>query len=171
MKRGTTVFLVLCVLYLAGWGGMFAARTFRWTYYQWTFFTLVYTASAILVMAALVLGVWSRINFGKGLPHYLNAQEPLPGDDFVAVTEGSDLERSAAKRLSTGSGFSEKVAFPSPVGPVPTYADAFSNEPRRPALAHSPIDDEPARLTRMTSNASDRSHSSQHSIGKRFVIE
>jgi hypothetical protein len=170
-KHSMTVFLVLCVLYLGGWSGMFAARTFRWTFFDWTFFTILYTASAVLVLVALILGIWSRVNFGHGLSNYLNAQETLPGDDFVAVTDAQDLERSASR----GSAFSEKIAFPSPTGPVPTYAEAFGPEqPRPPMPAHmvSPARSSPvASLARTESNASTRSHSSQHSIGKRFVIE
>jgi hypothetical protein len=65
-----TIFLVLSVGYLAGWAIMFLSLSFRWTFVQWRFFSLMAIASVVLTLAALVLGVMCRVNFGKGLPHY-----------------------------------------------------------------------------------------------------
>lgn len=64
------IFLVMSVLYLAGWGAMFASDTFRWTFVTWTFYSLIASASAILALITLVLGVMCRMNFGKGLSRY-----------------------------------------------------------------------------------------------------
>lgn len=63
-------FLALGFLYLVGWGAMFAAPTFRWTFVQWRFFSLMAIASVLLTIATLVLGVLCRLSFGKGLPRY-----------------------------------------------------------------------------------------------------
>ncbi|KAJ3736858.1 hypothetical protein DFJ43DRAFT_1129029 [Lentinula guzmanii] len=104
------VFLLLSILYLAVWGVMFLADTFRWLFWSWRFFSLMATFSVALTVLAFILGIVCRLNFGKGLLRYLNAQEPLPGDDFTPVTFGSDPE---------------KVAFPSNQQPIPTFSAAF----------------------------------------------
>ncbi|KII93632.1 hypothetical protein PLICRDRAFT_35861 [Plicaturopsis crispa FD-325 SS-3] len=190
------IFLGLCIVYMAGWAAMFAATTFRWTFVQWRFFSVIASASVALTIAAFGLGLVCRINFGKGLPRYLNAQEPLPGDDFVpALPYGNDLE---------------KVDFPSNEKPVPTYSAAFGSgdevpppgqmfagrqmgprfysanaEPfeseadvTAPQRAHTRSPSEVSReapLVRKTSRASERSFDSttSSSLGhsKRWVIE
>ncbi|KAH7915129.1 hypothetical protein BJ138DRAFT_201706 [Hygrophoropsis aurantiaca] len=121
------IFLVLSLAYLVGWGAMFASPTFRWTYMTWTFFGVMTSASVFLTVISFVLGIVCRVNFGKGLVRYLNAQEPLPGEDFVPVTAssfGNDLE---------------KVSFPSNDEPIPTYSAAFGPE-FHPAQHLSPQD-------------------------------
>ncbi|KAJ7785881.1 hypothetical protein B0H16DRAFT_1670180 [Mycena metata] len=113
MRLGMIVFLGLSVLYLAGWGVMFLSTTFRWTFRTWNFFNIMATLSVILTLLSFALGVICRLNFGKGLLRYLNAQESLPGDDFVPITRGGDDM--------------EKVAFPSNEKPVPTYSATFGS--------------------------------------------
>ncbi|KAJ3824035.1 hypothetical protein F5878DRAFT_627986 [Lentinula raphanica] len=104
------VFLLLSVLYLAAWSIMFLSNTFRWEFWSWRFFSLMATLSVALTVLAFILGIVCRLNFGKGLLRYLNAQEPLPGDDFTPVTFASDPE---------------KVEFPSNQQPIPTFSAAF----------------------------------------------
>lgn len=101
-------FLVLSIGYLAGLGVMFLSDTFRWTFLEWRFFSFVALASFILTVVAFTLGVVCRFNFGKGLPNYLNAEEPLPGDDFEPAYP-SDIE---------------KVEFPSNDNVIPTFSAA-----------------------------------------------
>jgi len=64
------IFLLLCVTYMAGWALMFVSTSFRWTFVQWQFFAIMATASVLLTLAALILGIICRINFGKGLLRY-----------------------------------------------------------------------------------------------------
>lgn len=64
------VFLVFTFGYLAGWGAMFASTTFRWTFVQWRFFSLVASGSVMLTLLVLLLGIVCRVNFGKGLLRY-----------------------------------------------------------------------------------------------------
>ncbi|KAJ3853314.1 hypothetical protein EV368DRAFT_73556 [Lentinula lateritia] len=103
-------FLLLSILYLAAWSLMFLANTFRWEFWSWRFFSLMATFSVALTVLAFILGIVCCLNFGKGLLRYLNAQEPLPGDDFTPVNYGSDPE---------------KVEFPSNQQPIPTFSAAF----------------------------------------------
>ncbi|CAK5265266.1 unnamed protein product [Mycena citricolor] len=111
-RIGMVVFLALSMMYLAGFCIMFLSTTFRWTFVTWNFFAIVSTVSAILTLMSFVLGIVCQCNFGKGLLRYLNAQEPLPGDDFESVTPGDDPE---------------KVAFPSNEKPVPTFSATFGS--------------------------------------------
>jgi len=106
MKTPMMIFLVLTIGYLAGLCTMFLSDTFRWTFMEWRFFSLVALASAVLAALAFILGVVCRFNFGKGLPHYLNAEEILPGDDFEPAYP-SDVE---------------KFDFPSNEKVIPTFA-------------------------------------------------
>jgi len=64
------VFLVLSALYLLGFGLMFDAETFRWTFVEWGFFGSTVSISALLTLIALVVGIMCRLNFNKGLVHY-----------------------------------------------------------------------------------------------------
>lgn len=106
------IFLFLSLVYIGGWSVMFLSTTFRWTFLEWRFFSIIASASILFTVVSFTLGVICRYNFGKGLPRYLNAQEPLPGDDFKPVTGVSDLE---------------KVDFPSNDKPIPTFSVAFGS--------------------------------------------
>ncbi|KAJ8703056.1 hypothetical protein PTI98_001712 [Pleurotus ostreatus] len=107
------VFLGLTVMYMVGWGVMFMSNSFRWTFVTWRFFSMMAVASVALTLATFILGVVCRCNFGKGLPRYLNYQEPLPGDDFVPIRPGF------------AGGDPEKVEFPSNEKPIPTWSVTF----------------------------------------------
>lgn len=109
LKMPMLVFLALSVGYLAGWAAMFDSTAFRWTYMTWTFFGVMTTASVFLALVAFILGIICRINFGKGLIRYLNAEEPIP-EDFVPVNYEDDLE---------------KIAFPTDDRRVPTFSSTF----------------------------------------------
>ncbi|KAK7468581.1 hypothetical protein VKT23_003085 [Stygiomarasmius scandens] len=107
------IFLVSSILYLAAWSNMFFSDTFRWSYLHWVFFCIMASASVFLTLLAFILGLVCRYNFGKGLSRYLQAQEPLPGDDFAPVTNSGDIE---------------KVDFPNERLALPTYSAAFGKE-------------------------------------------
>lgn len=121
-KIPMTIFLVLCVGYIAGWGAMFDSTTFRWTLSQWSFFAAMMVAGFILVMICFTVGVFCRLNFGRGLPHHLNAEEPLPGDDFERVFPNEKGSLSDP----------EKIDFPTNFGAVPTYEAAYGYDDEVP---------------------------------------
>jgi len=83
------VFLVLSALYLVGFGLMFDSETFRWTYVEWGFFGSTVTISALLTLIAFIVGIMCRLNFNKGLVHYLNGEEPLREDSCVQAEPGA----------------------------------------------------------------------------------
>ncbi|KAH9912239.1 uncharacterized protein BXZ73DRAFT_107524 [Epithele typhae] len=103
------VFLSVAVLILAGWASMFIAPTFRWTYATWLFFSLMTTGALLLAVTTLVLGIFCRLNFGKGLKRYLNAEEELLDSPDETTYD------------------SEKFAFPSNDSPIPTYSVSFGS--------------------------------------------
>ncbi|KAF8807694.1 hypothetical protein BYT27DRAFT_7100204 [Phlegmacium glaucopus] len=110
------IFLMLSILYLGGWGVMFLSTTFRWTFTTWSFFAIMATASVVLTLLSAILGVVCRLNFGKGLARYLNAQQGLDGDSNYS-TDNADIE---------------KAAFPPFGQPVPTYVgDAKPTYPQQ----------------------------------------
>jgi len=109
------VFLVLSMLYLIGWGLIFDSDTFRWTFVEWGFFGAMASLSAVLVLLVLVLGIMCRLNFDKGLVHYLNAKEPLRGDSFIQTDQDAEYPSD------------EKFDFPSMHQPIPTFSDTFGS--------------------------------------------
>jgi hypothetical protein len=109
------VFLTLSALYLIGWGLMFDSGTFRWTFVQWGFFGAMASVSALLVLIGFVVGIMCRLNFDKGLVHYLNAEEPLR-DSFIQTVPGEET-------LSD-----EKFDFPSTRFPIPTFTAMFGSD-------------------------------------------
>ncbi|KZT06306.1 uncharacterized protein LAESUDRAFT_737029 [Laetiporus sulphureus 93-53] len=132
-KKAMTAFLFLAVVYLAAWASMFIAPTFRWTFTQWRFFSVMASASLVISLVTLILGVCCRVNFGKGLPRYLNAQEPISDDDFLPTA----VETKGSEDV-------EKAHFPSDGLPIPTYL--VSAAPPSPLA--SPVDPQfaPRRL-------------------------
>lgn len=109
-RRGPMlIFLVLSIWFFAGFGGMFLANSFRWTFMTWSFFGVMASLSVIFTLTAFVLGLVCWRNFGRGLKQQLVVEEALAGHDFVTVDRKGDIE---------------KVAFPVEV-PLPTYSVAF----------------------------------------------
>ena len=110
----------------------------------------------------------------------VNAQEPLPGDDFEPATMSNAYEDSI---------YEEKVAFPDFDGPIPTFNASYPSIPP-PSYAYAPrtlgprfynaaadpFDPQPnPSLSRQWSASSGHSTSSTRSDmsmkGKRWVIE
>jgi len=116
------IFLLLSVLYLAGWSFMFISTTFRWTFVTWRFFSIMASASVLLTVSSLVLGIICRYNFSKGLLRYLQAQQTLPEDDFVDYSGSDD----------------EKVDFPSNEKPIPTYSETFGSDGPNQSVLRGP---------------------------------
>jgi len=119
------VFLGMSTLYLASWGAMFASATFRWTFLEWRFFSLMASASVLLALSALITGIVCRLGFGTGLPEHLNETRRTEDEDELFTP----YMRDDISEIST-----EKVEFP-PLGyPVPTFSAAFkSNDEETPS--------------------------------------
>lgn len=110
------VFLGMSFLYLANWGAMFAGASFRWTFLEWRFFSLMASASVALTLSALITGIVCRMGFGQGLPEHLSETRHMEDEDTLFSPPMQD----DASEISI-----EKVEFP-PLGyPVPTFSAAF----------------------------------------------
>jgi len=116
LRIPTLVFLVLSFGYLLGWGAMFTSTTFRWTFAQWRFFSLIASSSVLLTLVALILGLVCRLNFGKGLLRYLSAQELIPDERIPDPYTSQEGEYDP-----------EKVDFPSNADAIPTFSAAFGS--------------------------------------------
>ena len=64
------IFLFMSLIYMGGWASLFTSPTFRWTFTQWRFFSLIATAAVLLTLLSFILGTICRFNFGKGLARY-----------------------------------------------------------------------------------------------------
>jgi len=169
------IFLSLSMLYLGGWGFMFFSTTFRWTFITWRFFSIMASASVLLTVLSIILGVICHYNFGKGLTRYLNAQQPLDEGDFLPSYGSSEIEKVAfpswEKPLPTYVCFEERV-----VGPKPFEMSTCGLALPHPVLQRSLND---VQVHRSNSHGSTRSSSSQYSFdsdnshvgNKRWVIE
>lgn len=145
------VFLGMSVLYLANWGVMFVGASFRWTFLEWRFFSLMTSASVVLTLSALIAGVVCRLGFGNGLPEhcmYLQFLSYSIANCYVLSvsetrnSEDEDMLFSPGVQDDASEISIEKVEFP-PMGyPVPTFSAAFrSNDeddpPEKPRFPNS----------------------------------
>jgi len=89
-KLPMMVFLVLSALYLLAVGLMFDSETFRWTFVQWGFFGMMVSVSVLLILIGFIVGIMCRLNFNKGLVHYLNAEEPIRESSFIQSEPGEE---------------------------------------------------------------------------------
>ena len=70
--------------------------------------------AGFLLLSTLALGLACRLNFGKGLPNYLNFQEPIEGVDFAPVYP--DGENPDMVDFKNPYDDIEKIDFPSSGG-------------------------------------------------------
>jgi len=102
------VFLGMAGVMITGWASMFASRTFLWTFRSWRFFAFMTVAAAVLLAAAISLGVACRLNFGKGLPEYREFMATLY---TLFAAHHADLylscPRRAWRRTRVGAGYGE----------------------------------------------------------------
>jgi len=173
------VFLILCVLYLAGWSLLFISTTFRWTFVTWPFFGINASASVFLAVVAFILGIVCRLNFGKGLPRYLNAHQNLPESDYDSSMEKyHDVEKVEFPIFAPAVFNSQSAPYSqapySVKGPRfynPASASAYDATPiNAPANAHvatrkGSVDTSNSSLSRSDSNGSQGSQSSFYSYG------
>jgi hypothetical protein len=102
LKITMMIFLVLCIGYLVGYGVMFVSDTFRWTFVQWRFFSLMAMGSVVLNVLAFILGVICRVNFGKGLRNYRKCKlDQFLFCDLVSVLSSEIRGTFARGRLRT----------------------------------------------------------------------
>ncbi|KIM37933.1 hypothetical protein M413DRAFT_448195 [Hebeloma cylindrosporum] len=88
------VFSVISVFLLALSSFLFSRPMYRYIFMAWPFFATLTVTAYVFTIVSSVLGVVCRLNFGKGLAHYLQVMHALAGVDFTAVhfSKGYDVE-------------------------------------------------------------------------------
>jgi len=116
MKRMMALFLFIGFLFIFGWSIMFYSIVYRWTFIEWPLMGCFSVASFILLIASAVLAIICRVNFGKGLAQYLEAEERLASINFAPEVFPHDIEKGPlefeTKEKSRESGL-----------PIPTYLE------------------------------------------------
>ncbi|THH15700.1 hypothetical protein EW146_g4813 [Bondarzewia mesenterica] len=74
------------------WTLMFFSPLYRFVFDIWPFFATMTVTSYIFLVATSVLSFLCRLNFGKGLAHYLMVLEALAGDNFTPASFANDPE-------------------------------------------------------------------------------
>jgi hypothetical protein len=101
------IFLVLSMLYMAGWGVMFFSTTFRWTFTTWLFFAVMASVSVFLTFVGMILGIVCRLNFHKGVTCY---RVSLPS--WIVPLDRLNFVLAVDSNQQVCEGDVEKVAFP-----------------------------------------------------------
>ncbi|EJD55308.1 hypothetical protein AURDEDRAFT_155545 [Auricularia subglabra TFB-10046 SS5] len=113
------IFLGSSFVMIGCWAAMFADKAFMWTIRTWDFFTVMTVVAGLLLAATLALGIACRLNFGKGLPGYLNqmeiGNEPAwePAHEKISPYAYDDDEEKLVQFPSTQE------------SPIPTFSAAF----------------------------------------------
>ena len=101
------VFVLVSLIMLGGWGGLFVLTTFRRTFMKRLFSAGISSASSNFTLACTILGIICIRDLDKGLNNFrkrspvfpewgaeplvlANAKERLPGDDFTPVAQDSE---------------------------------------------------------------------------------
>ncbi|ETW82980.1 hypothetical protein HETIRDRAFT_426430 [Heterobasidion irregulare TC 32-1] len=86
MFLGASIFVTVI------WTLMFFSPVYRFVFNTWPFFATMTVTSYIFLVATSVLGALCRLNFGKGLAHYLIVLEALADDNFTPASFTNDPE-------------------------------------------------------------------------------
>ncbi|PCH42977.1 hypothetical protein WOLCODRAFT_144305 [Wolfiporia cocos MD-104 SS10] len=100
MRKTFAVWLIMGSVYLICWTLMFYSYSFRWTFLYWKFFACLTCTSYIVLIATGIAGVICRLNFGKGLAHYLHVEEVLAKSGFAAGIFENDMEQLQSPQKS-----------------------------------------------------------------------
>ncbi|KAJ7145853.1 hypothetical protein C8R44DRAFT_3674 [Mycena epipterygia] len=76
-------FISLVLVLMAS--GMFISPLYRFVLGEWSFYATMSIASYVLLVATSVLAIICRLQFGKGLAHFLRVTEALEDGDFTPV--------------------------------------------------------------------------------------
>ncbi|KDQ54504.1 hypothetical protein JAAARDRAFT_38175 [Jaapia argillacea MUCL 33604] len=127
-----------CLL-MATWIAMFTCDVYRFTFLSWPFLATMTVTSFIFLVASFALGIWCRVNFGKGLAHYLQVQEALDGADFTPVYFANNPLKSEwpagmeADSVISADNFPEKLKMTASDRPLSFIVDirghALNNAP------------------------------------------
>jgi hypothetical protein len=81
-------FAIFCAMSVILWlipTVMFTRSLYLYIISAWPFFTAVTVTAYAVLVVTVILGILCRLNFGKGLKHYLEVTDALEGVDFTPV--------------------------------------------------------------------------------------
>ncbi|KAF8824458.1 hypothetical protein HHX47_DHR8000059 [Lentinula edodes] len=87
----TLAFIFVGSLFILGSSLMFISQVYR-TFYAWPCLGCFITASLVLLVASVVLGILCYTNFGKGLAQYLYVEASLSSSNFAPEVFDRDVE-------------------------------------------------------------------------------
>ncbi|KAJ7656674.1 hypothetical protein B0H17DRAFT_1098091 [Mycena rosella] len=98
-KESKILFIIFAIisLFLFGMASlMFFSPLYRFVLGEWTFYATMSITAYVLLIATSVLAVICRLQFGKGLAHFLHVTEALEEGDFTPVyfSKGPDSPSS-----------------------------------------------------------------------------
>lgn len=123
-RRGLIVFFILSLGFLAVWGTMFASQIYRFMFGTWSFFATMSIFACLLLVTVVCLSVYAFLNFGLGLPEYLQRPMVHPADNVTWMIEGGMDTVKSKGSLQMSDDLEESV--------IP-----ISNEQRRISLISS----------------------------------
>ncbi|KAJ3514816.1 hypothetical protein NLJ89_g2146 [Agrocybe chaxingu] len=97
------IFCGIAVLLLTLQTMMFFSPLYRYIFLTWPFFATITVTAYLLIIATTAMGILCRLNFDKGLAHYLQVTEALDGVDFTPVyfPKGREVDPEKATALET----------------------------------------------------------------------
>ncbi|GLB44647.1 hypothetical protein LshimejAT787_1702740 [Lyophyllum shimeji] len=137
-KEGRKRFLIFSAIsvVLVGLSSMmFASALYRFIFNSWPFFTTITVTAYVLTVATALLGVWCRLNFGKGLKHFLQVSDALDGVDFTPVYFSKDAEKGNTFNVTLNDSpryLDEKYSTDSMTSPVQQPELTYNTVPRAP---------------------------------------
>ncbi|KAG6828032.1 hypothetical protein H0H92_009569 [Tricholoma furcatifolium] len=129
VKRCFTVFTFVSAFFIVISALMFSSDLYRFIFNTWALFATVTITAFITLVATVVLGVWCRLNFGKGLSHFLQVTDALEGVDFTPVMFPNDKEKGFL-----GAPFDADPSSPDEKYPLDTMAEPIA----QPQAAYKP---------------------------------
>ncbi|KAI0920361.1 hypothetical protein AcW1_002127 [Taiwanofungus camphoratus] len=102
MKRTMILFLFTGTIYIVCWSIMFYSKVYRWTFFQWPFFGCMTLASFIVLVGACAFGITCRLNFEKGLAHYLHVEAALAKSNFAPEVFRYDTTTTKSAGILSG---------------------------------------------------------------------
>ncbi|KAF5375349.1 hypothetical protein D9615_008029 [Tricholomella constricta] len=133
MRVLMVVFLGIAFVILSGWSIMFYSIVYRWSFMEWPYLGCFTVASLVLIIASVVLGVICRLNFGKGLAQYLQAEAALASSNFAPEVFSHDEEKDMDLDLKVPATFEQPEVFY--VAP-PTVTRGGASEHSHPRAVH-----------------------------------
>ncbi|KAJ7468593.1 hypothetical protein FB451DRAFT_1400957 [Mycena latifolia] len=133
-REAKTLFLLFSIISLFLFGMatlMFFSPLYRFVLTEWSFFATVSITAYILLVATSVLAIICRLQFGKGLAHFLHVTEVLEEGDFTPVyfSKGGDSPAFFEDEKDKKSEFDSEM-------PTLGYASPPKAQIRRPEPAH-----------------------------------